>query len=1346
MYVDEGAPPLERPLLCPGLSKTEFEFLTFGKKETWEPAGTLGPLKVAVAKFLNCGIFKEKEVFLPALMGCYDTPQECSTILEQTFKLSLSPEYLEDPEVVETFYQLVEGEAGETPEGLDRMEYSEYFYERAPAGHLLRKRILGLLERSKSAINIKYEKQIERIITGELSRDKPRKEGLSFFNWYCRTATEEHLRLDIGWVKPLLIKGAEEGNDEEVVKVSTAMLGKVYERLPDLVLIMESNGTVGKDLEWFFEQLKAKKSLGITTALTDAMTAMLPSIVKHLKKETQALKAAAAVEADSDPDSESFEQNQAKGALDTLTTGLLQMFRNVLEDAQSTTPARLMALKYTNRLFPWKNGVARMMNIYCFGIPNVDPKLREEALGGIDPHAFRLLNPEDYMEAMQVEKADDKMDIDSEKEETINLSVNEFPIFAHLIKRFIILGEGIDDEDKIGGIPVTSLSYALLFARRVLVTNALEKKGLTHLLPIDESWERKLDLAMDVDEEVRDAVRDYLNGVKTLSEKEEAVKDYFVLAVKALLYRNGDPRLKSIAKLAGEVLSLAPKHLLNTLFMAYDFLGHPITFGSTNQELREQAAYVAGLVVTAPVYPDEGTKKSLDSLSEFAKTVGDWHDKAKGATSNEAHGSITACGYVLSRTYLRKPQLLEGTTLVADVYKMLDKILRETRSTLYLEAALEAFTQLFIFNVWTPALKEDEKDTTKEKLEELAKASVPNEKAIKALGFYSQRFDESTEAGETALKTLSEFFYKLHESKSVEVHFTVAEALSVLAAGWDCRIFRRWRDMPDVEYPKVVREKTIGVVIEAILQQARSPKPSLKKASSIWLLGILEYCGHMEHVQKVLPSFHVAFRTFLSDRDELVRETASKGLSKVYELGNKDLKDDLVRDLISTFTGEKTTKAAETGLSAETELFEPGALPTGEGASVSTYGDIMSLASEVGDPSLVYKFMTLAKHNSIWSTRAAFGGKFGLSTILASAEVAENPKIYPKLFRYRFDPNPGVRRSMNDLWASIVKKPAETVEKYFREIIEDLLQHILDKEWRVREASCAAIADLIQGRRLETYGEYLEKIWSNAFKVLDDIKESVRVAAMKLCRVLTKSMVGFVKVGSGASPKDARMVLENLMPFLLGLQGIEAKAKEVQIFAFDALMKLIKGAGTSLREFIPELVPKLLGLASTLEDERVNYLHLNADKYRLTEEKIDAIRTSAISNNPIMEAAERCLDLLDEETMKRFIPPFKNTAKRSLGFPTKIGVAKCCMMLVLKQTFLTKQYADELLKTVRAVLVDRNESASMSYAGAIGYLSRIASDKEILASVEQAKKLFFENEEEKVRALAGSVVLSISKK
>ncbi|KAL2887259.1 Proteasome component ECM29 [Ceratocystis lukuohia] len=237
----------------------------------------------------------------------------------------------------------------------------------------------------------------------------------------------------------------------------------------------------------------------------------------------------------------------------------------------------------------------------------------------------------------------------------------------------------------------------------------------------------------------------------------------------------------------------------------------------------------------------------------------------------------------------------------------------------------------------------------------------------------------------------------------------------------------------------------------------------------------------------------------LSAHDDMVQETASRGLTLVYETGDEALQTQLVEDLVSAFTGNQTRM----NLDQDTELFDAGALPTGDSQSVTSYKDIVNLASEVGDQTLIYKFMSLASNAATWSTRSAFG-HFGLSNILSNTEV--DPKLYPKLYRYRFDPNPNVQRSMNDIWKAMVKEPTAILNQHFDLIMEDLPKNIVGKEWRVREASCSAISDLIQGRKYSQYERYYSTLWVVSLKVIDDVKGSVRKAALDLSMVLSKTL------------------------------------------------------------------------------------------------------------------------------------------------------------------------------------------------------------------------------------------------
>ena len=55
----------------------------------------------------------------------------------------------------------------------------------------------------------------------------------------------------------------------------------------------------------------------------------------------------------------------------------------------------------------------------------------------------------------------------------------------------------------------------------------------------------------------------------------------------------------------------------------------------------------------------------------------------------------------------------------------------------------------------------------------------------------------------------------------------------------------------------------------------------------------------------------------------------------MYEKGGREIQDDLVRDLVGSFSTDRANIAGT--VSEDTQLFEAGALPTGEGQSVTTY-------------------------------------------------------------------------------------------------------------------------------------------------------------------------------------------------------------------------------------------------------------------------------------------------------------------------------------------------------------------------------------------------------------------------
>ncbi len=254
------------------------------------------------------------------------------------------------------------------------------------------------------------------------------------------------------------------------------------------------------------------------------------------------------------------------------------------------------------------------------------------------------------------------------------------------------------------------------------------------------------------------------------------------------------------------------------------------------------------------------------------------------------------------------------------------------------------------------------------------------------------------------------------------------------------------------------------------------------------------------------------------------------------------------------------------------------------------------------------------------------------------------------------------------------------------------------------------------------------------------------MAAAALARVLTGILTRSLEAGD-ASIKSANSQLTRVLPFLFSTSGLESSAEEVRLFSVHTLLQIVKKSNAkTLNPHTPELVERLLGLLSSLEPEAVNYLHLNASKYNLTEQKIDDMRLQSVRSSPLTESIERCLDLADADTMKALVPRIEAAMKSAVGLPSKVGCSRILVTLATRHRFLFNPYADGFLKLIQKQIHDRNETVSSSYAAAAGYLIRLASDKQIRSTLAFINKLYFESEEnsDRNRLLAGDMTRAFS--
>ncbi|MBE3044975.1 hypothetical protein IMZ48_20935 [Candidatus Bathyarchaeota archaeon] len=306
--------------------------------------------------------------------------------------------------------------------------------------------------------------------------------------------------------------------------------------------------------------------------------------------------------------------------------------------------------------------------------------------------------------------------------------------------------------------------------------------------------------------------------------------------------------------------------------------------------------------------------------------------------------------------------------------------------------------------------------------------------------------------------------------------------------------------------------------------------------------------------------------------------------------------------------------------------------------------------------------------------------------------------------------------------------------------MEDLLKSALGREWRTREASCAAIGDLVQGRPFPMYEKYYSEMWGVAMKLMDDVKGSVRGAALKLCIGLSNTLLRLLEESSVGTSVQA--MLTEVIPFLLSPQGIDSSAEDVKLFATLTLINISKKGGRNLRPFIPELVPQLLGLLSTIEPEQIGFYYQRVGEGG--RELIDRRRAAMVSQSPISEAIENCLRFADEETTAALAPNLEATIKSAVGMPTKIGCGRVLGTLFSAHGAEVRPLAAKFLQMMERQTLDDNDEVSRSYARAASYMMRVASSASKERFCSRFTDLYFNAEDEVRRRKVADVIVVLS--
>ncbi|XP_057441454.1 uncharacterized protein LOC130733331 isoform X2 [Lotus japonicus] len=754
-------------------------------------------------------------------------------------------------------------------------------------------------------------------------------------------------------------------------------------------------------------------------------------------------------------------------------------------------------------------------------------------------------------------------------------------------------------------------------------------------------------------------------------------------------------------------------------------------------DTRESIARLLGIVSSALPIP---------ALSDVISDLTSFFSQTNKLRFETQHGTLCAIGYVTADYLSRIPSMPEK--LLQNTLKCLVDVVNSETSALA-AVAMQALGHIGL-RTSLPPLNDSNSDgiliTLNEKLSKLLLGDDIKaiQKSVISIGHICVK-----ETSSTQLDIALNLIFSLCRSKVEDILFAAGEALSFLWGGvpvnadiilktnytslsmasnfltgdLDSSLSKQCPNGQSEygeDYHVSVRDAITRKLFDVLLYSSRKEE---RCAGTVWLVSLTKYCGNHPTIQQMIPEIQEAFSHLLGEQNELTQELASQGMSIVYDLGDESMKKNLVNALVSTLTGSGKRKRA-IKLVEDTEVFQDGALgESASGGKLNTYKELCSLANEMGQPDLIYKFMDLANYQA--SLNSKRGAAFGFSKIAKQAGDALKPhlsSLIPRLVRYQYDPDKNVQDAMVHIWKSLVADSKKTIDENLDLIIDDLLVQCGSRLWRSREASCLALADIIQGRKFYEVEKHLKRLWSGAFRAMDDIKETVRTSGEKLCRSVNTLTTRLCDV-SLTDMSDARKAMDIVLPFLLA-EGILSKVDNVRKASIGVVMKLTKHAGTAIRPHMSDLVCCMLESLSSLEDQGLNYVELHAANAGIQTEKLESLRVSIAKGSPMWETLDSCIKVVDAECLDMLIPRLAHLVRSGVGLNTRVGVANFITLLLENVGVDIKPYANTLARLLFTVVKEeKSTTAKRAFASACAKVLRYTAASQAQKLIEDTAAL-----------------------
>lgn len=1008
--------------------------------------------------------------------------------------------------------------------------------------------------------------------------------------------------------------------------------------------------------------------------------------------------------------------SKAKQHLKCLIKKLVVDEPNVNDSTKSKDAIMLckyIAIKYNNMAFPFNDPEARLLNVLATSKNNRTDVI-EEAFKGLHPYWFLL-------EQSIISKSNSTGNLCSENQEI------KFVCFSLYISKLLELLESYDQTSLFAECLPTSIEFAF----HALVSNAIY--GNRTVIIQDQDWLIRLEKAIEHDDSTLDIIGDFIFNIPL----SPSYLKFLNLIINEFVTRDEFGNRISLSNSTknefGKILFTFIKHSSPNIILAlqsnapkfYRYL-HGYNILSKKDVLYAVEIY------------------SILIQSANSEVIQKFLNQTFRDDDPECFPHIYASSFILSRLSLKSEFILSLNFEVVVFLYQLEKAIDHPVSKVY---ALNAFTQMLkfgTFNHFGPEIK-------KQILGISSRIQISSFNIELLTVFWACLTFCHLEKQE--FETYFHKLYDLYTSKQIEILFCVGDAMSIMIAGWNSKILKR-QTRNNVELD-ILKKRFPGfylpLVLNKLLTSCRSSISSLRKASCIWLLSIVQNLGDFPDLNLFYKSIHGAFMILATDRDELIQELASMGLSIIYELSDSILKEELIKSLCISFSEPlPIPKITSDAISMDSNVLSSEFLNTSND-SIPAYKDILILANEIGKPGLVYKFIELSKGLTLWSSRrnielglGAVKSKAYLKDILKMDETLFK-KLIPKLFRYKHDPTKCVADSMCIIWSSVVDNSSEIVNKHSSIILDEILMSITKNEWKVRQASVNALIELIQIVPDEMYEDRLENIWTMCFRCMDDIKETIREIGFRLAQTLSNILIKNANINTAESFKRNEIALNTLIPFLLGTKGLNSDVDKIRDFSLKTLLDLMKFASPSIKSYSPTLLYELILLLSSSEPQMINYLSLNSEKLNIRSSDLDIHRLQHTNVSPLMDSIKQIIELSDERLIDEIVLKCARAFQNAIGLPSKVGISKVISLLILKYSMVLQPNSGKLLKICFNGMCDKNAIIACSFASSLGHVYKISKLEKAVKYSKKLVKQYFESDDQNLRKITGIAVESIFK-